>query len=221
MRPVISFGYTNHHGKTANRRVIPDALEYIQAPGFGYPPGWFLSGMCLDKNERRSFALSNMTLPDVANWVLLPFNKPTLNDGRNVKLSTGAVLNVFHITALYPIKNHEGWDYRYRIVLHGHEMISAYSSMAEAMVDYQLILDAMAQAGKPSVRVSVTEPEVTADLVKKRLAEACREQRVADASPFADAPVVSCAQEIPSQRATGASTAQSACPTEPKDKADD
>lgn len=62
--PTVHFKYKNHNGKIAERTVIVESLEYIIDPGFGYPPGWFLSGYCYDKKARRSFALGNIILPE-------------------------------------------------------------------------------------------------------------------------------------------------------------
>ena len=60
----LNFTYKNHRGITAPRRVRPTSLLFIPNPGFGYAPGWFLNGVCLDKLQVRSFALSNIALPD-------------------------------------------------------------------------------------------------------------------------------------------------------------
>lgn len=60
---LIKFEYKNHRGEVTQREIIPDALEWINAPGFYYQPGWFLSGFDCDKQARRSFALCNIILP--------------------------------------------------------------------------------------------------------------------------------------------------------------
>lgn len=62
MKPV-QFYYLNHKGITRLRTVVPEALEVLLEPGFGYAPGWFLSGQDLDKGARRSFALGNIQVP--------------------------------------------------------------------------------------------------------------------------------------------------------------
>lgn len=59
---TIRFTYTNHHGKVAERTVDVDSLEYYNSPGFGYEPGWFISGFCHDKQARRSFALEHISI---------------------------------------------------------------------------------------------------------------------------------------------------------------
>lgn len=61
---TIHFRYKNHRGEISDRQIIPDALEWISYPGYNYQPGWFLSGMDLDRKQRRSFALSHIILPE-------------------------------------------------------------------------------------------------------------------------------------------------------------
>lgn len=73
-RPQVRFDYKNHNDKTATRNVVVDSVEYIVEPGFGYSPGWFLSGFDVDKMARRSFALDSIILPSDAKmkvWKLL------------------------------------------------------------------------------------------------------------------------------------------------------
>jgi hypothetical protein len=62
-QPYVSFNYMNHRGEIARRHVIIDAIEYITDPGYGYADGWFLSGICQTKGERRSFAFANIIQP--------------------------------------------------------------------------------------------------------------------------------------------------------------
>jgi len=64
---MITFLYTNHKGETRPRRLEPDSLEFLFSPGFGYQPGWFLSGHDLDKDARRSFALSHVRFEEDEN----------------------------------------------------------------------------------------------------------------------------------------------------------
>lgn len=61
---MITFHYKNHRGEVAERHVEVDSLEFVTNPGFGYQPGWFLSGHDLDKGARRSFALSHIQSGD-------------------------------------------------------------------------------------------------------------------------------------------------------------
>lgn len=61
---TITFKYLNHRGKTAERTIDVDAIEFILRPSFGYQPGWFISGRCHDKDARRSFALNRIILDD-------------------------------------------------------------------------------------------------------------------------------------------------------------
>lgn len=57
---IATFNYKNHRGEIALRTVEVQSLDFLYNPGFGYQPGWFLSGICQDKGERRSFALSHI-----------------------------------------------------------------------------------------------------------------------------------------------------------------
>lgn len=61
---ILTFDYVNHSGIMATRRVVPDRISFLVNPGFGYQPGWFLVGICLDKNDWRSFALTRIVFPD-------------------------------------------------------------------------------------------------------------------------------------------------------------
>lgn len=64
MPHIIGFDYLNHHGKLATRHVEVSRLQFEFRPGFGYQPGWFLNGTCLDKKATRSFALDRIILPE-------------------------------------------------------------------------------------------------------------------------------------------------------------
>lgn len=59
-----TFKYRNHGGKEAIRTIEVQSLDFLRNPGFGYQPGWFLTGICEDKKEVRSFALSHIILID-------------------------------------------------------------------------------------------------------------------------------------------------------------
>lgn len=61
-KPIACFKYRNHRGEVANRTIIVDAVEFIRNPGFDYQSGWFVSGHCLKKKARRSFALANIVM---------------------------------------------------------------------------------------------------------------------------------------------------------------
>lgn len=54
------FRYLNHRGELTERHIRVDALEFLFRPGYGYQPGWFLSGHDLDKDARRSFSLNRV-----------------------------------------------------------------------------------------------------------------------------------------------------------------
>lgn len=70
-RPTIRFFYRNHRGELAERTVTVDSVEYVREPGYGYPPGWFVSGHCHDKGARRSFAFSSIQQPEKAKFFKL------------------------------------------------------------------------------------------------------------------------------------------------------
>lgn len=59
---IINFNYKNYRGEVSFRRVAVDSIEFLTNPGFGYQPGWFISGIDLDKNARRSFRFDNIVL---------------------------------------------------------------------------------------------------------------------------------------------------------------
>jgi predicted DNA-binding transcriptional regulator YafY len=63
---IVYFDYRNHRGEIRNRKVCVDSIEFLPNPGYGYQPGWFLSGYDYDKQARRSFALSGIKLNDKA-----------------------------------------------------------------------------------------------------------------------------------------------------------
>lgn len=62
---LVAFRYRNHKGVVKTRSVEVKSLDFLKEPGFGYQPGWFLTGICADKNEIRSFALCNIILDGV------------------------------------------------------------------------------------------------------------------------------------------------------------
>lgn len=57
---IVTFNYKNWRGEVTVRHVKVESLDFYMSPGFGYQPGWFLSGICQDKKERRSFALTHI-----------------------------------------------------------------------------------------------------------------------------------------------------------------
>lgn len=65
MTPTVTFTY-RHKGVDKIRRIVPDALEFHHRSHDGFQPGWFLSGHDLDKNARRSFALTHIVLDPAA-----------------------------------------------------------------------------------------------------------------------------------------------------------
>ncbi|MEQ1950953.1 hypothetical protein [Mesorhizobium sp. CN2-181] len=66
MIKTVTFTYLNHRGITAERTINFEALEFIRDPGFGYQSGWFISGHCHDKKERRSFALNRIVMSEIS-----------------------------------------------------------------------------------------------------------------------------------------------------------
>ena len=62
MKPVV-FTYRNYKGEHEVRTVIPTSVDFLSDPGFGYQPGWFLTGIDVDRKEKRSFFLANIILP--------------------------------------------------------------------------------------------------------------------------------------------------------------
>lgn len=67
----VTFNYKNHRGEIRERNVRFIAIMFNRTPGYGYQPGWFLHGECLDKNEIRSFALCDIILPDGVRYFIL------------------------------------------------------------------------------------------------------------------------------------------------------
>lgn len=65
MTKIIKFRYLNHRGEMWERTLDVTAIEFIHKPGYGYQPGWFISGFDRDRqgDVRRSFALSHIDLP--------------------------------------------------------------------------------------------------------------------------------------------------------------
>lgn len=61
---MIEFEYKNHRDEIETRTVEPISLDYLNEPGYGYSPGWFLTAKDFsrgrDGSETRSFALSNI-----------------------------------------------------------------------------------------------------------------------------------------------------------------
>lgn len=72
---IVKFAYRNHREVIADRRMVPDSLHFDPQyhEDYNHHPGWFLSGMDLDKNARRSFAMSNIIPPAGQKEVLIDF----------------------------------------------------------------------------------------------------------------------------------------------------
>jgi hypothetical protein len=54
-RPLAVFEYTNWRHETELRRVVPDRIVWLDDPGYGYKPGWFLIAWDLKKKAMRQF----------------------------------------------------------------------------------------------------------------------------------------------------------------------
>jgi hypothetical protein len=63
---VVTFRYLNYKGEESDRTIADPVLEYHSHPGFGYQPGWFISGYDASRDARRSFALTHIILPETA-----------------------------------------------------------------------------------------------------------------------------------------------------------
>lgn len=60
----MKFEYTNYKGETEERDVDVTSIDYISNPGFGYEPGWFLTGRDRERNGAvRSFRLDQRMAP--------------------------------------------------------------------------------------------------------------------------------------------------------------
>lgn len=56
---TIQFEYTNHEGKTAIRRAIPQSLNF-DSNHYHTTPQWLLHCWDLDRKAHRTFALTEM-----------------------------------------------------------------------------------------------------------------------------------------------------------------
>lgn len=79
MSSTITFNYLNHRGETEERTIDVAAVEFQRNPGYGYQPGWFISGFCHDRKARRSFALNRIILPEIElrNTVVILMRMPS------------------------------------------------------------------------------------------------------------------------------------------------
>ena len=71
-RQFVVFTYMNHEGEQEQRFVVVDTLEFLNKPGFGLQPGWFLSGWCSKAKTRRSFALARIVFDSMQHQVRVP-----------------------------------------------------------------------------------------------------------------------------------------------------
>ena len=61
---MIEFKYKTHRGTIEQRTLVgPFQIALLFNPGFGYQPGWFISGSCPERgNDQRSFALTQIVI---------------------------------------------------------------------------------------------------------------------------------------------------------------
>lgn len=58
--PVLTFPYRNHRNEVEKRIVSAERLEFLPNPGYGYPPGWFITGRDNARDATRSFSLDRI-----------------------------------------------------------------------------------------------------------------------------------------------------------------
>jgi hypothetical protein len=56
----MSFSYTNHKGETRRRTIILESIGFGTTEWYPHYLGWYLNGLDLEKNLRRSFAIINI-----------------------------------------------------------------------------------------------------------------------------------------------------------------
>jgi len=61
---IIAFDYMNHKGVTRRRKVRVTSLDFLRTINFGYQPGWYITGVDIEKDQIRSFALSHIKFKD-------------------------------------------------------------------------------------------------------------------------------------------------------------
>src|SRR5690242_4329685 len=65
----MKFVYTNYKNETAERDVEVLSIDFLTNPGFGYAPGWFITGRDRDrKGDVRSFRIDERMLPTEADF---------------------------------------------------------------------------------------------------------------------------------------------------------
>lgn len=64
---IVKFDYCNHKGVCRKRTVDVTSIDFHSKPGFGYEPGWFLTGIDQDKRQVRSFAVCNIVIETGSN----------------------------------------------------------------------------------------------------------------------------------------------------------
>lgn len=56
----ITFSYRNHRQEVNERDVTLLSIMYLEKPGYGYEPGWFLVGYDHDRADERVFKFENI-----------------------------------------------------------------------------------------------------------------------------------------------------------------
>lgn len=79
---ILKFKYRNHREEIADRVIIPDSLHFDPQyhEDYNHHPGWFISGMDMNKHARRSFAMTNIIVPEGQKEVLIDF-RTTVDQG--------------------------------------------------------------------------------------------------------------------------------------------
>lgn len=78
-RVIAEFEYNNWRGETEVRRVIPDRIVWMDAPDYGYKPGWFLIAWDMKRGAMRQFSFDPERM------------RPAQEDGQRVALSVNGV----------------------------------------------------------------------------------------------------------------------------------
>lgn len=60
MTDELTFRFMNHKGEISYKRVKPLRIEFLYNPPSIHQPGWFLTGIDLDRNVQRSYALTHV-----------------------------------------------------------------------------------------------------------------------------------------------------------------
>lgn len=59
----MKFIYTNYKNETEERDIDVLSFDFLSKPGFGYQPGWFITGIDREKKATRSFRIDERMRP--------------------------------------------------------------------------------------------------------------------------------------------------------------